>query len=50
MSAIPHTCKEVLADISAYLDGELETSACDAIDRHCLECASCAAMVCSTSA
>ena len=45
MSATPHTCKGVLADISAYLDGELETTACDAIERHCQECASCAAMV-----
>jgi anti-sigma factor RsiW len=45
MSAAPKTCKEVLANISSYLDGELETTACEAIDRHCLECSSCAALV-----
>ena len=45
MSAAPKTCKEVLANISSYLDGELETTACEAIDRHCLECPSCAALV-----
>jgi hypothetical protein len=32
MSAPPNTCKAVLANISAYLDGELETTACDAIE------------------
>ena len=45
MSTPPNTCREVLANISAYLDGELETTACDAIERHCQECASCAALV-----
>ena len=45
MSAPPNTCKEVLANISGYLDGELDTTACDAIERHCLECVSCAALV-----
>ena len=45
MSAPPNTCKEVLSHISGYLDGELDAMACDAIDRHCLECASCAALV-----
>jgi anti-sigma factor RsiW len=41
----PNTCKEVLGNISSYLDGELDTTACDAIERHCLACQSCAAMV-----
>lgn len=45
MSAAPKTCKEVLANISSYLDGELETTACEAIERHCLDCPSCAALV-----
>ena len=45
MSAPPNTCQEVLANISGYLDGELDTTACDAIERHCLECASCAGLV-----
>jgi anti-sigma factor RsiW len=45
MSAPPNACRDVLANISAYLDGELDTTACDAIERHCQECASCAALV-----
>jgi anti-sigma factor RsiW len=39
------TCKEILTNISNYLAGELNTTACDAIERHCLDCASCAALV-----
>jgi anti-sigma factor RsiW len=38
-------CKEILAGISAYLDGELGTAACDAIERHCQDCLSCAKVV-----
>jgi anti-sigma factor RsiW len=45
MSAPANACKEVLANISGYLDGELETTACDAIERHCRECPECAALV-----
>jgi anti-sigma factor RsiW len=45
MSTAPNTCKEILANISSYLDGELETTACEAIERHCLACPSCAALV-----
>jgi len=45
MSAPPTTCQEVLANISGYLDGELDTTACDAIDRHCQECSTCASLV-----
>jgi anti-sigma factor RsiW len=45
MSAAPNTCKEILANISSYLDDELETTTCEAIERHCLECPSCAALV-----
>ena len=45
MSSSPNTCKEVLANISSYLDGELDSTACDAIERHCRECPSCAALV-----
>ena len=47
MSTGPNTCDEVLANISRYLDRELNTTACDAIERHCLACASCAALVTS---
>jgi len=45
MSAPSHTCKEILGNISGYLDGELDTTACDVIERHCQECASCAGLV-----
>jgi len=38
-------CRTILANISAYLDGELEATACDAIEQHCQTCASCAALV-----
>lgn len=38
-------CREILREISAYLDGELEATACAAIERHCVDCASCAAIV-----
>ncbi len=45
MSAPMITCHEVLTNISGYLDGELDTTACDAIERHCQECAGCAGLV-----
>jgi anti-sigma factor RsiW len=38
-------CRSILANISAYLDGELEATACDTIEQHCLDCPSCAALV-----
>ncbi len=44
MSA-PETCREVLENISGYLDGELDATSCGAIERHCLTCPSCAALV-----
>jgi anti-sigma factor RsiW len=44
MTAAP-TCKEILTNISGYLAGELDTTACDAIERHCVGCRSCAALV-----
>jgi anti-sigma factor RsiW len=45
MSAPASPCHEVLTNISGYLDGELDTTACDAIGRHCQDCASCAGLV-----
>jgi anti-sigma factor RsiW len=45
MSAPTNTCQQVLTNISGYLDGELDTTACDAIETHCQECASCAGLV-----
>jgi anti-sigma factor RsiW len=44
-SAVSPECAAVLGGISAYLDGELETTACDAIERHCQTCPSCAKTV-----
>jgi anti-sigma factor RsiW len=38
-------CRDILAGISAYLDGDLEVSACDAIERHCQYCGNCATLV-----
>jgi len=38
-------CRQILKEISAYLDGELEAAACATIERHCADCASCAAVV-----
>lgn len=38
-------CRQILKEISAYLDGELEATACARIERHCADCASCAAVV-----
>ena len=39
------SCRTILSGISAYLDGELDATACDAIERHCQACARCAALV-----
>lgn len=38
-------CQHILAGISSYLDGDLEATACQAIERHCQTCARCAALV-----
>lgn len=38
-------CDAILSGISAYLDGDLETTACDAIERHCQVCTRCATFV-----
>jgi anti-sigma factor RsiW len=45
MNAPPTDCQAILANISGYLDGELEATACDAIDRHCQQCPTCATLV-----
>jgi anti-sigma factor RsiW len=45
MSSSNTECQAILADISAYLDGDLDRIACDAIDAHCGTCASCAGIV-----
>lgn len=43
----PHTsaCRETLQNISAYLDGELNATDCEAIERHSRACPACAALV-----
>ena len=38
-------CQAILSGISAYLDAELDTTACDAIEQHCQTCPRCAALV-----
>ncbi len=38
-------CQHILAGISAYLDGDLEATACETIEQHCQTCARCAAVV-----
>lgn len=38
-------CRDTLENISAYLDGELDATACDAIETHSLGCAGCAALL-----
>ena len=38
-------CGAMLAGISAYLDGDLDATACDAIERHCRGCSRCATLV-----
>jgi anti-sigma factor RsiW len=46
MTASSNTdCQTILAGISAYLDGELDATACDAIERHCETCPRCTALV-----
>jgi anti-sigma factor RsiW len=45
MNAPSPACQAILANISGYLDGELDRTACDAIERHCQQCARCAALV-----
>ena len=38
-------CHEILEGISSYLDGDLDQTACEAIESHCADCAACAALV-----
>jgi anti-sigma factor RsiW len=39
------TCRAVLTNISAYLDGELGATTCEDIERHCRDCRSCRELV-----
>lgn len=38
-------CRNLLLQISAYLDGDLDAAACDTIERHSATCPSCAQVV-----
>lgn len=41
----PDTCRDILARITAYLDGELDATACSSIEAHCRVCDGCARLV-----
>lgn len=45
MTEIPVTCASLLAQISAYLDGELDASACAAVEQHASTCDRCAQVI-----
>ena len=45
MTAASDDCAAILRNISAYLDGELDATACAAIDAHCAACPRCAPVV-----
>jgi anti-sigma factor RsiW len=38
-------CREILERISGYLDGDLDATKCEVIERHSVDCAACAALV-----
>jgi anti-sigma factor RsiW len=38
-------CRRVLAAVSAYLDGDLDATTCEAIEAHCRGCAACADLI-----
>lgn len=38
-------CAAILSNISAFLDGELDETACAAIEDHCARCTRCAPVV-----
>jgi len=40
-----HNCKYLLDSLSEYIDGELNQSICDEIDRHLEECDDCRIVV-----
>ena len=44
-NATSPSCREILAGISSYLDGDLGAAECEAIERHCRECPSCTTVV-----
>jgi anti-sigma factor RsiW len=45
VSGVSDDCAAILANISAFLDGELAASDCAAIEAHCASCDRCAPLV-----
>ena len=46
MSVTPDAeCRQILAGVSAYLDGELAAADCERIERHSQTCPACATVV-----
>jgi anti-sigma factor RsiW len=45
VSAISQNCAAILANISAFLDGELDATSCAAIEAHCARCDRCAPVI-----
>lgn len=40
-STLPETCRELIAQLSAFLDGELDDTLCAKIEQHLAECPYC---------
>lgn len=38
-------CRRVLASVSAYLEGDLDSTTCESIETHCRTCAGCADVI-----
>ena len=38
-------CRRVLASVSAYLDGDLDSTTCESIETHCRTCTGCAEVI-----
>lgn len=44
-SRLSEECRRVLASVSAYLDGDLDATACESIEAHCQNCPGCAEVI-----
>jgi anti-sigma factor RsiW len=45
VTGVAPECTAILANISAFLDGDLDATSCAAIEAHCSACPRCAAVV-----
>lgn len=45
MTTPPVTCEGLLAQISAYLDGDLNAATCESIEQHAQTCPACAQVI-----